>query len=109
MAIADGIVTFSGPISGYGHAIDILHNIDGQQVTSRYGHMWAGHLYVKKGDHVLAGQHIADVGSDGQSTGPHPHFEIHLHGTTTDPAVWLAQHGATSLNQPGVTASGCNT
>jgi len=107
MAIADGVVTFSGAIGGYGHAIDIKHNIDGVTITSRYGHMWSGHLYVKTGDHVVAGQHIGDVGSDGVSTGPHLHFEIHLSSGTTDPVAWLASHNATNLDQPGASTSGC--
>jgi len=107
LAVADGTVTFAGTLSGYGHAIDIKHTIGGQQVISRYGHMWAGHLYVNTGDQVAAGQHIADVGSDGHSTGPHLHFETHINDNTTDPSVWLAQHGATNLDQPSVTTLGC--
>ena len=107
LAVADGVVVFAGPMGGYGNAIDIRHTIGGQQVTSRYGHMWDGHLYVAAGERVTAGQHIADVGSNGNSTGPHLHFEIRIGGNTTDPEVWLAQHGATDLTNPAVTTTGC--
>jgi len=109
MAVADGIVTYAGPLGGYGHAIDIAHTIDGQLVTSRYGHMWEGHLYVAEGEQVLAGQHIGDVGSDGISTGPHLHLEIHLTLGTTNPAIWLNQHQAAQLDQPVLSAAGCYT
>ena len=109
LAVADGVVTFAGAMSGYGHAIDIRSSVDGQQVTSRYGHMWAGHLYVTAGNRVVAGQHIADVGSDGNSTGPHLHFEIHVGGATTDSDQWLTDHGANNLTDPAATASGCYT
>ena len=107
MAVADGIVTYAGTMGGYGHAIDIKHIIDGQQVTTRYGHMWAGHLYVKTGDRVTAGQHIADVGSDGMSTGPHLHFETRVAGATVDSDQWLKTNSAHNLDQPGTNQSGC--
>lgn len=42
-------------------------------------------LYVKEGDTVVQGQEIAEVGSTGNSTGPHLHFEIRLNEQTIDP------------------------
>ena len=59
-----------------------------------YGHM--KYYNVKAGDVVSAGDQIAKVGNQGQSTGPHLHFEIHaggLNGKPTDPAKWLADRG----------------
>ena len=112
LAVADGQVVFSGPLGGYGNAIIVTHTIDGHTVGSLYGHMWDGHLYVTVGDRVAAGQHIADVGSNGRSTGPHLHLEI---PTDNDPDQlqdsdqWLAHQGATPLAGPHVGASGCYT
>jgi len=108
LAVADGVVSYAGPMSGYGNAILINHTVSGQPYTSLYGHMWDGHLYVKTGDHVVAGQHIADVGSNGQSTGPHLHFEIRPGGgTAIDSNQWLADHGATTLNGATTSPQGC--
>lgn len=66
------------------------------------------------GDRVTAGQHIADVGSSGNSTWPHLHFEVRIGGTngeTTDPAVWLNQHDAADLPAPDTTGGtgNCST
>lgn len=108
MAVADGTVRFAGSMSGYGNAILIDHHVDGTSVTSLYGHMWDGHLYVHVGDQVAAGQHIADVGSNGRSTGPHLHFEIRPGGgAAIDSNSWLGQHGATSLDGATAGPGGC--
>lgn len=108
LAVADGTVTYAGPQPGYGNAITIRHTVGGQTFTSLYGHMWDGHLYVQAGQTVVAGQHIADVGSNGDSTGPHLHVEVHdPSGAPIDPAVWLAGHGAASLDAPAANTSGC--
>jgi murein DD-endopeptidase MepM/ murein hydrolase activator NlpD len=53
-------------------------------------------LHVAVGDQVTAGQHIADMGSEGQSTGPHLHFEVHRDGGFShadEPYAWLAERG----------------
>jgi hypothetical protein len=110
LAAADGKVTHAGPASGYGNLILITHTIDGQTISSAYGHMWDGHLYVQPGDSVPAGQHIADVGSNGYSTGPHLHFEIRLGGpagTPIDSDTWLGDHAAGNLDAPTTDQSGC--
>jgi murein DD-endopeptidase MepM/ murein hydrolase activator NlpD len=110
MAVADGKVVFSGHRGGYGNAIIILHTVSGKTYTSLYGHMWDGHLYVKTGDTVTAGQHIADVGSNGQSTGPHLHLEIRPnndYSQVIDSHQWLADHGAVSLDGATTGPTGC--
>jgi murein DD-endopeptidase MepM/ murein hydrolase activator NlpD len=90
LAIGDGTVTYAGAHpSGYGHLILIDHTIRGRNVTSGYAHMYGNGIHVRVGDRVAAGQHVADVGSDGKSTGPHLHFEIRLNGRSTDPTNWL--------------------
>ncbi len=83
VAAADGVVLRAGPATGYGNAI-YIQDADGN--VEIYGHM--RYLYVEAGDVVSAGDLIAKVGSEGQSTGPHLHFEIHLGSMTgrpTDP------------------------
>jgi murein DD-endopeptidase MepM/ murein hydrolase activator NlpD len=92
LAAADGVVLRAGPASGYGNAIYVQ---DAEGNVQVYGHM--RYLYVDAGDVVSAGDLIAKVGSEGQSTGPHLHFEIHqggINGRPTDPADWLAARGA---------------
>ncbi|WP_242658248.1 M23 family metallopeptidase [Klenkia brasiliensis] len=93
VAAADGVVLRAGPATGYGNAI-YIQDADGN--VEIYGHM--RYLYVEAGDVVSAGDLIAKVGSEGQSTGPHLHFEIHvgsMTGRPTDPEVWLDDRGIT--------------
>lgn len=75
-AAADGTVVAAGPARGFGQWVVINHRIDGRLVSSVYGHMWPADVGVTEGEQVRAGQQIARVGSNGQSTGPHLHFEI---------------------------------
>ena len=90
-AAADGVVLRAGPASGYGNAI-YIQDADGN--VQIYGHM--KYYSVEAGDIVSAGDQIAKVGNQGQSTGPHLHFEIHvggMNGKPTDPEEWLADRG----------------
>lgn len=70
---------------GYGNYIIIDH---GGNNFTLYGH--CASLAVKRGDYVTQGQTIAYVGSTGNSTGAHLHFEIRLNGTPVDPAPLVA-------------------
>lgn len=74
-ASREGTVTNSGPASGFGNWIVIQHDVDGKRVDSVYGHMQAGDLMVKVGDKVKTGQQISKIGNEGQSSGPHLHYE----------------------------------
>lgn len=91
VAVGDGVVVEAGPAAGFGLWVVIQHaNGD----LSVYGHMY--HYYVQVGEHVVAGQHIADIGDNGQSTGPHLHFGVmkgKLHGPYMDPIPWLKERG----------------
>ena len=80
VAAADGVVTSAGPASGFGNAVVIAHD---KKVETVYGHM--RYWFVRSGQRVRPGQLIALVGSEGHSTGPHLHFEVHLAGKLTDP------------------------
>ncbi|WP_344308818.1 peptidoglycan DD-metalloendopeptidase family protein [Fodinicola feengrottensis] len=93
-AAAAGTVVKSGPATGFGEWIVLDHQINGQKISTVYGHMYADGLLVKIGDVVTAGQHIANVGSNGQATGPHLHFEVWVGGRLTggkavDPVPWI--------------------
>lgn len=93
-AMAGGVVVDAGPMSGFGNWIVIDHTIDGQAYSTVYGHMWDDGVAVSTGDTVRAGQYIGKVGSAGESTGPHLHFEVWeggrlTGGTETNPQPWL--------------------
>lgn len=94
-APADGVVTAAGPASGYGNWVRIMHDIDGEKVETLYGHMEDGHVHVSEGDKVSAGEHIADIGNAGTSTGAHLHFGVYpggwAQGNGVDPQPWLAK------------------
>jgi murein DD-endopeptidase MepM/ murein hydrolase activator NlpD len=89
-AIADGTVSaVTGPSGAFGNHVEIEHVVDGQKVTSTYSHMQSGSVAVSVGQTVTVGQIIGAVGSTGNSTGAHLHFEIHLNGVPVDPYPWL--------------------
>lgn len=90
-AVMDGTVINAGPAQGFGNWVVIKH--DGGEV-SVYGHM--RYYDVQVGQRVKAGQKIASIGNEGQSTGPHLHFEIKPDGVNhADPEVWFKQQGIT--------------
>ncbi|PCU17701.1 peptidase [Listeria monocytogenes] len=91
-AAASGTVVFSGfgasgsGFGGYGYVVKIDH---GNGFQTLYGHMRAGSLKVVTGQQVSQGQPIGIMGSTGQSTGQHLHFEIHKNGIPVDPAPYI--------------------
>ncbi|WP_123913868.1 peptidoglycan DD-metalloendopeptidase family protein [Georgenia muralis] len=97
-AVADGTVEYvgAGKDGRSGTLVVIRHELDGATFYSWYGHMYASGVLVDVGEEVEVGQHIAGVGNNGRSTGPHLHLEIHTDDqlTTVDPVAWLAEHGA---------------
>ena len=86
LATAAGTVTYAGWSGGYGYLVKIDH---GNGVETYYGH--CSKLYVSTGDTVEAGQEIAAVGSTGNSTGNHLHFEIRLNGNQVNPQTYVYQ------------------
>jgi hypothetical protein len=78
------------PATGYGTLVAIEH---GGGVVTRYAHAYNQDVLVHVGDRVKAGQEITRVGSYGDSTGCHLHFEVQINGQFTDPAVFLREHG----------------
>lgn len=83
-AAEDGVVLTSGWINGYGYTITINH---GGGYVTLYAH--CSSLIAKAGDKVTKGQTIARVGSTGNSTGPHLHFEVKVNGVAQDPAKYM--------------------
>jgi murein DD-endopeptidase MepM/ murein hydrolase activator NlpD len=87
-AAAGGVVRSAEFHPQYGNLLEIDHR---NGLTTRYAHTSAFH--VKPGDLVRRGQHVADVGTTGRSTGPHLHFEVTVDGVLQDPAKFLAGKG----------------
>lgn len=83
-AAAGGTVIMAQWYGGYGNYILIDH---GGGYSTGYGHLSA--IYVSVGQSVARGQAIGAVGSTGQSTGPHLHFEVRIAGKPVDPAPRL--------------------
>ncbi len=75
-AARDGRVVAAGPADGFGNWIVVESQVDGKTVSTVYGHMSRDGVLVRQGDTVKAGQQIGKIGSEGQSSGPHLHFEI---------------------------------
>lgn len=90
-AAADGVVVLARPMTdalgalvGYGNYIVLQHDTG---LKTLYGHLLA--IGVKEGDSVKRGQLIGLVGSTGNSTGPHTHFEVRIDNSPIDPMQML--------------------
>lgn len=88
VAVAAGVVTWSGRKAGYGNTVEISH-ADGY--VTLYAHNQDN--LVKVGDLVQRGQTIATVGRTGRSTGYHVHFEVTKDGRQMNPTSFIARAG----------------
>jgi len=79
-----GTVTRAGWFSGYGNCVDINH---GDGYVTRYGHF--SKLFVTVGEEVSAGEALGNVGTTGQSTGTHLHFEVMENGVKLNPLNFI--------------------
>ena len=111
-AFADGTVVDARDqgVDGFGGWVVILHQIEGKEMSTVYGHEDPGGVMVKTGDQVKAGQQIARVGNSGQSGGPHMHFELHngnrMNGMgDIDPEPWTEKVREETRNGGGETKS----
>ena len=82
--VADGTVTSAEYSGSYGYLVKVDH---GNGLETWYAH--TSKMYVTKGQKVKAGDVIALVGSTGNSTGPHLHFEIRINGEHVNPQNYL--------------------
>jgi murein DD-endopeptidase MepM/ murein hydrolase activator NlpD len=87
VAATDGVITYAGPESGYGRLMTIQ---DWDGTVTAYGHMSA---FARTSGYVHAGEVIAYVGSAGDATGPHLHFEVRVGGSPIDPLPFLRKRG----------------
>lgn len=84
IAVASGVVTWSGKRYGYGNLVEVNH---GDGYTTRYAHCKS--LLASVGDVVEKGQVLATMGSTGRSTGPHVHYEVRRQGKTVNPKKYI--------------------
>ncbi len=89
-ASGDGVVTMAKWYGGYGKYIQIRHNAE---YSTGYAHMHSFAKGIRPGVRVKQGQVIGYVGSTGQSTGPHLHFEVVRNGKKVDPLKVKAATG----------------
>lgn len=80
LAVAAGVVIWSGDRYGYGNMVEIDH---GNGYSTKYAHN--SENTVELGDKITKGQVIAKMGSSGRSTGPHVHFEVIKNNRAVDP------------------------
>lgn len=81
---ADGVVTHAGWMSGFGRLIKIRHDFG---IETYYAHN--SRITVKVGQRVSRGEHIADMGNTGRTTGTHLHYEVHVDGTPVNPMIYI--------------------
>jgi len=84
-AAAAGTVLIAGYSSSAGNWVVISH---GNGLTTKYMHMFE-RPYVSAGDKVVKGQHIGGVGTTGQSTGNHLHFQVEVNGVAVNPSNYM--------------------
>lgn len=96
LSAAGGVVVTQEYHPAYGNMLEVDH---GNDLVTRYAH--ASRVLVKKGDLVRRGQHIADVGSTGRSTGAHLHFEVLVRGVPQDPQKFLDAGSSLAARQTG--------
>lgn len=102
-ATSGRVITSRADPGGFGWYVQIQAP-DGTVTT--YGHMYQNKTYVSVGQQVNAGQKIALTGANGDSTGPHLHFEVSIGGKRTDPKAWLDSRGAGNPGNVGAPGGG---
>jgi len=86
VAAESGTVLVAAWVSGYGNTVVLDH---GGGLWTWYGHIRNGGIKVNEGDTVKRGDKIAEVGSTGDSTGNHLHFEVRVKREAVDPLPYL--------------------
>lgn len=86
VAALGGVVTYAGELGSYGNCVIINH---GDGISTLYGR--GQKILVEFGQTVQQGDIIMEVGSTGNSTGPHLHFEVRINGKTVDPLNYVKE------------------
>lgn len=84
MATADGVVTLSRVMRGYGQVVAIDH---GDGFETRYAHLCR--RSVEPGQHVYPGDQVGLLGCSGNATTPHVHYEVRYEGEALNPLAFL--------------------
>lgn len=84
VAAMDGVVSYAGYLGGYGNCVIVNH---GSGISTLYGHGQT--ILTQKGTEVKQGDVIMEVGSTGNSTGPHLHFEVRVNDTAVNPLPYV--------------------
>lgn len=103
-AAAAGEVIYTGYDSSRGNWVKVDH---GNGVTTQYYHLIDGSIVVTRGQTVKAGQTVGNMGSTGNSTGAHLHFQVEIDGTPVDPLPYLL--GESALVASSAAADESNT
>lgn len=98
-AAADGVVVDSHCRFKNGRSPCQIRLDHGGGIETLYVHMYATGVHVTVGQNVNAGDHIADVGNNGRSSGPHLHLEVWRNGTAINPYSFFNERGI-RLNDP---------
>lgn len=96
VATADGVVSFTGPLSAFGNVVFINH---GHGFTTFYAHNSSNR--VKEGQLVKRGEVIAYVGATGRATGPHVHYEVQVNGVTVNPMKYIIDQSGIKFANEG--------
>jgi len=92
IAPADGIVTYTGPLGGFGDVVSVDH---GHKISTFYAHLQQHK--VSQGQRVRRGDVIGLVGTTGRVTGPHLHYEIQVNEVSVDPTKYVIDQDAVKL------------
>ena len=88
-AAAPGTVVHAGSAGGYGNLVLVSHGTyGGRDIVTGYAHMSS--ISVAVGEQVQPGEQVGRVGSTGNSTGPHLHFEVRRDGDPVEPLDWVS-------------------
>jgi len=96
VATADGVVSFSGPLSAFGNVVFINH---GHGFTTFYAHNSSNR--VKEGQMVKRGEVVAYIGTSGRTTGPHVHYEVQFNGVTVNPMKYIIDQSGIKFANEG--------
>jgi len=89
LAADAGTVIVAGSAPGYGTLVVVSHGVaGGRDLSTAYGHLST--IGVSVGQQVARGARIGEVGNEGNSTGPHLHFEVRRNGEPVDPLAHVS-------------------